>query len=146
ELREREPAGLREAAARSAEPVPLRREADEAEAAALAVAEADRARLDGELVEERLGDRLARFARPVAAAEDVEDGLDGRQVDDRVVPLRLHFGELLPEALAPPSRPRALASLAFLGHRRPHPLSPESAASPPPSRICERMPSHTSTV
>ena len=57
------------------------------EAADLTVAEADRAGLDRELLDEHLGDRLPRLPRSVSAGEHVQDRLDRRQVDDGVVAL-----------------------------------------------------------
>src|SRR5438093_3250520 len=93
ELRQQKPAALVEIARAATQPLRLRREARERELALGPVGEHDGAGLEPELAHQDLGDLLPAHPQTVAARQHAEHELDGREVEDGVVPLLLDLGE-----------------------------------------------------
>src|SRR5207237_8141253 len=102
----RQPGGLLERVPRPAEPLALGREAGEAERARGSV-ERDGAGLERELLHERLGDLLRALRGPVPVGHDLEEELDRREVDQRVVALLLDGRERRAQTLRAIARPPA---------------------------------------
>src|SRR5438093_3649185 len=135
QAREREPARLAESAARAAQALRLRREPGQRQVAPGLLAQRDGARLEGELLYERLGDLLPALPDRGPAREQVEQDLDRGEVRDGIVALLLDLGECLADVIVP-ALPRHAA----------HASSWPSAASSSPSRSWRTTSSHTAGV
>ena len=141
---EHEPAALVEVTGAAAEALRLRREAGQRELATGPIGKHDGTGLDGQLAHEYLGDLLPADPEPVAACQHAEHQLDGREVEDRVVPLLLHLRQGATRALVGHPALRPPRARTCRAHRLPRvrrsrrPTAPASRRVPPRARARPR--------